>query len=177
LGNICFEIKRLKQRLGTIFISVLVQIMNMNTTMNNGCTESSQKHTNICAGGGEERIFILNTSIMKIMEQIVCYMLKVGHTGMHIADPQQHNVCGQLFPYRSGGGGFRLPHHWEGGQRQNKILSNIIIILSMYSNYRLSIFISNDFQYHHIYCCQTKQTCIHSYLSFKSCAFVPDDDP
>jgi hypothetical protein len=42
---------------------------------------------------------------MKMIEQIVCYMLKVGHTGMNIADPQQHNVCGQLFPYRSGGGG------------------------------------------------------------------------
>jgi hypothetical protein len=44
LGNICFEIKRLlKKRMGTIFILVLVQIMNMNTTMHIGCTESSQK--------------------------------------------------------------------------------------------------------------------------------------
>ena len=46
--------------MGTMFIVVLVQIMKMNTTMNNGCTESSQKHTNICAGGGGERIFIWN---------------------------------------------------------------------------------------------------------------------
>jgi hypothetical protein len=44
--------------MGTIFIEVLVKIMNMNTTMNNGCTESSQKHTNICVGRGGERIFI-----------------------------------------------------------------------------------------------------------------------
>jgi len=47
-----------KKRMGTIFIVVLVKIMSMNTTMNNGYTESSQKHTNIYAGGGGERIFI-----------------------------------------------------------------------------------------------------------------------
>ena len=46
--------------MGTIFIAVLVKIMNMNTTLNNGCTESSQKHTNIRAGGGGETIFICN---------------------------------------------------------------------------------------------------------------------
>ena len=39
----------------------------------------------------------------------------------------------------------RLPHHWEGGQMHNKTLSIIIIILSVYSNYRLAIAISNDF--------------------------------
>jgi len=73
--------------------------MNMNTTMHNGCTESSQKHTNICAGRGVGKgsSYEIHT-ILKIIEQIVCYMLKVGHTGMHITDPQQYNVCGQMFP-------------------------------------------------------------------------------
>ena len=74
----------------------------MNTTMNNGYTESSQKHTNIYAGGGGERIFIWNPYYYE-NDRTVCYMLKVEHTGMHIADPQQHNVCGQLLLYRLGG--------------------------------------------------------------------------
>jgi hypothetical protein len=28
--------------------------MNMNKTMQNGCTKNSQKHTNICVGGKED---------------------------------------------------------------------------------------------------------------------------
>jgi len=58
----------------------------------------------VLAGVGKGSSYEIHI-IMKMIEKIVCYMLKVGHIGMHIADPQQHNVCGQLFPYRSGGGG------------------------------------------------------------------------
>jgi hypothetical protein len=63
------------------------------------------KSTQICAGRGVGKgsSYEIHT-IMKMIEQIVCYVLKVGHTGMHIADLQQHNVCGQLFPYGSGEG-------------------------------------------------------------------------
>ena len=89
--------------MGTIFIVVLVKIINMNTTMNDGCTESSQKHKiSVLAGMGKGSSYGIH-NITKMTEQIVCHMLKVGHTGMHITDPQQHNVCGQLLLYRSGG--------------------------------------------------------------------------
>lgn len=120
--------------MGTIFILVLVQIMNINTTTNNGCTQIS-----VLAGVGKGSSYEIHT-IMKMIEQIACYMLKIGHTGMHIEDPRQH-VCGQLLLNRSGGV-VRLLHHREGGQMQNKALSIIVIVLSTYSIYRLSITIS-----------------------------------
>jgi len=53
----------------------------------------------VLAGVGKGSSYEIHT-IMKMIEQIVHYMLKVGHTGMHIADPQQHTVCGQLLLYR-----------------------------------------------------------------------------
>jgi hypothetical protein len=56
----------------------------------------------VLAGVGKGSSYEIHT-IIKMIEQIVCYILKVGHTGMHIADPQHHYVCGQLLPYRPGG--------------------------------------------------------------------------
>ena len=119
----------------------------MNTTMNNGCTESGQKHTNICAGRGVGKgsPYEIHT-IMKIMERIVCYMLKVGQacTSQILSSTMSVGNCSNTDLVDRGRGGVRLPHHWE-GQMQNKTLSIIIIIHSMYSNYKLSFAISNDF--------------------------------
>ena len=129
-----------KKRIGTIFILVLVQIMNMDTTMNNGCTECSQKHTNICSGRGGERIFIWNPYYYE-NDRKNCVLHAQSWTYRHAHRRSSAAQClWAIVPIQIWWGGLDFPT--IGKEGRCRIKQQIIIILSMYSNFNITIYIT-----------------------------------